>query len=233
VNGSTLFSSPALMNVDRRQPLPSLFAARWIEGGVSAFNTSYRIWREGVTGPTSSVLSGVTPTSCAGVVNNANLGITELVRFDEHENPTIFNPQRDVSPVTPVTITLPETSSRLTSLTAAFPPNNSPAGDVDGWMYMNLNSGTVAGGANLVLHPTITRASQNWVVVSMKSSGIFAVDFDGGQLGNGCSGAIPVSQANSSGGVPIGPAGGVLVCPVGNPGCTPGVAPYVGTNTTP
>ena len=53
------------------------------------------------------------------------------------------------------------------------------------------------------------------------------------QLGNGCSGAIPVSQANSGGGVPIGPAGGVLVCPVGNPGCTPGVAPYVGTNTTP
>ena len=81
VNGSTLFSSPALMNVDRRQPLPSLFAARWIEGGVSAFNTSYRIWREGVTGPTSSVLSGVTPTSCAGVVNNANLGITEIVRY--------------------------------------------------------------------------------------------------------------------------------------------------------
>ena len=87
---------------------------------------------------------------------------------------------------------------------------------------------------NPVAHPGfVDRASQNWVVVSMKSSGIFAVDFDGGQLGNGCSGAIPVSQANSSGGVPIGPAGGVLVCPVGNPGCTPGVAPYVGTNTTP
>jgi len=232
VNGSSVFVGPTAINADRRQPLPSVFAARWTDGGTAGFNSSYRIWREGVTGPTNSVLGGVTATSCAGVANNSALPVTELVRFDEHENPSIFNPQRDVSPVTPIAITLPETST-VTTAGGVFPPSNSPAGDTDGWMYMNLNSGTVAGPANLALHPTITRASQNWVVTSLKASGIYAVDFDAGTLGNGCSGAVPVSAANSSGGVPIGPVGGVLACPLGDPGCTPGAGAYVGTNTTP
>src|SRR5438270_662231 len=44
------FAAP-LQNYDRRQPLPATFAARWIQGGANAFNTSFRIWREGVTGP--------------------------------------------------------------------------------------------------------------------------------------------------------------------------------------
>jgi hypothetical protein len=34
-------------HVDRRQPLPALFAARYIQGGTGAFNTNYKIWREG------------------------------------------------------------------------------------------------------------------------------------------------------------------------------------------
>ena len=65
------------------------------------------------------------------------------------------------------------------------------------------------------------------------TAGLFGVDFDAAWLGNGCSGAIAVSSANATGGPPIGPVGGVPVCPLGDPGCTPGVAPYTGTNTTP
>jgi len=236
VNGSTSFTGTAI-NADRRQPLPSVFAARWIQGGATNFNTNYRIWREGVTGPSSGTIGGVTATSCAGVVNNSALPVTEIVRFDEHENPSIFNPQRDVSPVTPVTLVLPETSNPSTSNTGIFPPTLSTPGDTDGWMYLNLNSGTTAGPANVALHPTIVRASQNWVIISMtgagSSAGLFGVDFEAAWLGNGCSGAIAVSSANQSGGPAIGPVGGVPVCPLGDPGCTPGVAPYTGTNTTP
>src|SRR5207248_9868767 len=32
---------------DRRQPLPSAWAARFIQGGTGAFNTNLKIWREG------------------------------------------------------------------------------------------------------------------------------------------------------------------------------------------
>jgi len=236
VNGSTSFVGTAI-NADRRQPLPSVFAARWIQGGPTSFNTNYRIWREGVTGPSSGTIGGVTASSCAGVAANSALTVTEIVRFDEHENPSIFNPQRDVSPVTPVTLTLPETSNPNTTATGLFPPTLTTPGDTDGWMYLNLNSGTTAGPANVALHPTIVRASQNWVIVSMtgagSSAGLFGVDFDAAWLGNGCSGAIAVSSANQSGGPAIGPVGGVPVCPQGDPACTPGVAPYTGTNTTP
>lgn len=235
VNGSTLFPGTAI-NADRRQPLPSVFAARWIQGGPTSFNTNFRIWREGVTGPSVNVLAGVTPTSCSGAASNSALNITEIVRFDEHENPSIFNPQRDVSPVTPVTITLPETSNPSTT-SSTFPPTLSTPGDNDGWMYLNLNSGTTAGPANVALHPQIVRASQNWVIIAMSGAGStagqFSVDFDAAWLGNGCSGQVPVSLANSGTGVPIGPVGGVPVCPLGDPACTPGVAPYTGTNTTP
>jgi hypothetical protein len=112
-------------------------------------------------------------------------------------------------------------------------------------MYLNLNSGLVDfNGAtpapagtqvNLALHPNFPtpRPSQNWVVVSMTASGLYSVDFDAAWLGNGCSPAIASTNTNTSG--LIGPSGGVPVCPQGsNPAvCQPGVAPYIGTNTTP
>ena len=104
-------------------------------------------------------------------------------------------------------------------------------------MYLNLNSGTTTGGVNTVLHPAFgPRPSQNWVVISMtgagSTAGLFGVEFDATWLGNGCSPAAAGSTANG-GTVPIGPAGGILVCPLGDPGCTPGVGLYTGTNTTP
>ena len=74
------------------------------------------------------------------------------------------------------------------------------------------------------------RPSQNWVVIEMFGSAAsgnrLTVDFDAAWLGNGCSSAVAV-------GAVIAPAGGAPVCPAGDPGCTPGVAPYTGTNTTP
>jgi hypothetical protein len=63
------------------------------------------------------------------------------------------------------------------------------------------------------------------------SNGLFGVDFDATWLGNGCNPPIaaPLNQVNPG----IGPAGGILVCPQGDPGCTPGVGKYTGTNATP
>jgi hypothetical protein len=139
---------------------------------------------------------------------------------------------------------LPETSSFGVGSAAGlnvFPPASFASGDTGGWMYLNLNAFTAAFGvapnvANFALHPGIVRASQNWVVVALSGAGStagqFGVDFDATWLGNGCSGQVPTSTLNGGLGT-IGPVGGVLVCPAGDPGCTPGVAPFTGTNVTP
>jgi len=193
--------------IDRRQPLPALFAARYIQQGTGNFNTNYKIWREGsVVAQCSSSMSG-----------NSAIPVTEIVRFDEHENASISTGGVIFSPP-PAQFGLPEASSNPLS-GPVFPSMPTAAGDVGGWTYLNLNSG------QLTIPGTATpRASQNWVVISMSAEGRFQVDFDAAWLGNGCS--APVAP-----GVQIGPAGGVLVCPAGVT-CTPASA-FTGTNATP
>ena len=204
--------------IDRRQPLPVTFAARWIEGGTGAFNTNYKIWREGFTGST---------TSCTTYALNAAIGIAEVVRFDEHENATVLGSGVIISPPPPGLPGIPETSEQPVS-SATFPAAFSGSGDVGGWMYLNLNNGgsTIysAARAGFAVNGTTVRQSQNWVIVKMFAEGRYSVDFDAAWLGNGCSPAPAV-------GAQIGPAGGVLVCPAGVT-CTPPSA-YTGTNQTP
>jgi hypothetical protein len=216
--------------LDRRQPLPAVFAARWIQGGTTGFNTNYKIWREGITGPNSTTCTATVPSA------NSALAIVELVRFDEHENSNSVAPPNVISPPPPsITNVLPETSS--TSTSSSIFPGLTLSGDLGGWMYMNLNNnfnnvtGVYSNPAldNPVGHPNfVGRPSQNWTIISMFAEGRYSVDFDAAWLGNGCSPAV-------LSGTTIGPIGGVPVCPAGsNPAlCVPGVAPYTGTNTTP
>jgi hypothetical protein len=224
--------------IDRRQPLPSTWAARWIQGGTGAFATNFKIWREGF----------VPSNACSNYVINGrgNLTVTEVVRFDEHENPYIGATNINCSPQPvcgPGTITLPETSATNTTDTTVYPPMT--GADLGGWMYLNLHNGgsatysvtranvSQAGGSSTLDTP---RPSQNWVIVEMFGSlgtNRLSVDFDAAWLGNGCSPAAALSTANAGGTAIIGPAGGVPVCPAGSNLCTPGVAPYTGTNTTP
>jgi len=207
---------------DRRQPLPSTFAARFIQGGTGSFNTNYKIWREGITVGTC--------TGAQAASLNSNLGFTEFVKFDEHENANIAGGGVVISPA-PLGAGLPETSSQPTT-SAFFPPIPAAAGDIAGWTYLNLhNGGSVNYSRDNIVPAGVNRASGNWVIVHMEAEARYSVDFDAAWLGNGCSPPTP-------GGAQIGPAGGVLVCPLntlGVPvaGCTPGVAPFTGTNSTP
>src|SRR5436305_636151 len=41
---------PVSRTTDRRQPLPSVFAPRFIDGGAGGFNSALKIWREGIVG---------------------------------------------------------------------------------------------------------------------------------------------------------------------------------------
>lgn len=222
------YTPGATRTIDRRQPLPSQFAARYIQGGSTNFFTNYKIWREGVNNA---------GTACNLASSNSALAIADIVRFDEHENPTglrttgpIISPQTN-----PLLPTLPETSARATS-NSIYPLISSAAGDVAGWMYLNLNNGgsvsysssrvftgspstqgpntniaTVNNPGGGVPTTTAVRPSQNWVIVSMFAEGRYSVDFDAAWLGNGCS----LSPASND---LIGPNGGVISAtnPFGN-----------------
>jgi hypothetical protein len=236
---------------DRRQPLPATFAARVIQGGPGAFNTSYKIWREGresVAAPSGYGPAATTATgSCSAVRANGVIPVFEAVRFDEHENPTTYTAGvGGISPSVPAVITLPATSATPTK-SPAF-PLISTSGDIGGWTYFNLQGDRVAGSSTLgpgpapgrvnVLHPGFgAPASQNWVIVSMSAEGRYSVDFDAAWLGNGCTPPTGQSTANAFSGPPVflGPAGLTPVCPASSvaTGCSPGVAPYIGTNITP
>lgn len=160
---------------DRRQPLPALFAARYIS---SPFNTRFPIYREG---PYSG-------TSCSGFTANSAIPLTDIVRFDEHENPTTRSTICQVSPCPPgTTPTTPETSAPAISNTAIF-PDPSTSGDVGGWVYMNLDD------------PNNTRvaATQNWVIVEMTAEGRYGVDFDATYLANGCTPVFPTTTGTTA-----------------------------------
>lgn len=134
--------------VDRRQPLPQAFAARWISGSTGGFDTQYKIWREGFTG---STLSAVNTLDCANAVNNSAIPFTEIVRFDEHENAGTIVATGGIIVSPPPIIPLqgtPETS--LQPVTNAIFPTVAGSTDAGGWMYFNLNNG---GNATMLAAP--------------------------------------------------------------------------------
>jgi hypothetical protein len=206
---------------DRRQPLPSTFAARFIQGGTAAFATNYTVWREGFgNGACSSSL-----------LFNGAMQAMDIFRFDERDNVSV-SPPCLLSLCGPSFYpTLPATSSSSTA-SGVYP--TMATADVGGWMYLNLNNGgstgysvttrsvsgiptTITGpGSRSILTPTGSmtvgpRPSQNWVTITMFGSlgtKRMVAEFDAASLGNGCTPATSVGSI-------IGPAGGVFVCPPG------------------
>ncbi|MGZ4777996.1 MAG: hypothetical protein ACXV5L_02280 [Thermoanaerobaculia bacterium] len=227
------YTPTANRTVDRRQPLPGVFAARFIQGGASSFSTNLKIWREGVT-------TGA--AACSAYISNATLLVSAIVRFDEHENPTTGGTGTVCSPCGPSVTTLPETSAFATS--SSVYPNLSTSGDVAGWIYLNLSNNSSNGTTNLAALSAArpgfgagaagttyfntggvfaagvsgTRAtSQNWVITSFFAEGRYSVDFDAAWLANGCTPQALYTGPTSA--LPsISPDD--LICPAGAT-CTP------------
>jgi hypothetical protein len=226
------YTPAATRTIDRRQPLPSTFAVRYIQGGTGAFATNYTIWREGVTGAGAS---------CAAHINNSAINLAEFIRFDEHENPTAFVTS-GICCFGPFPPTLPAVSSTNTT-NSAFP--SIVGTDVGGWMYMNLNNGgapvysvTNHAAGTTTSAPTVfgtPRASQNWVTATMFGSAggsRLTAEFDAASLGNGCTPAAPINALLKSL-PPIGPGGGLFVCPPGTTLTNGTTALCTGTNVNP
>jgi hypothetical protein len=145
--------------MDRRQPLPSRFAAPFRQGGSDGAVTSLVIWREGT--------ARGCPTSDDFFLPLDN---TAFVRFDEHENPTT---ERPVCVVTcpPFKPDLPPLSL-VNSTSIDFPVQGQDPG---GWLFLDLNN--PASG--------LDRRTQSWVVVR-RLTPQDARNVDATTLTNGC-----------------------------------------------
>jgi hypothetical protein len=238
------YTPAANRTIDRRQPLPSSFAARFIQGGPSAFITNFNIWREGVGNG-----------SCADAKASPAMIVTEMIRFDEHENPFTYGGFLNCTCFFPPPM-LPAASSTASS-DPQFPAWSSP--DVGGWLYLNLNNGgsttySVTRNIDGVLQPTNSRTnlapvgsatatgprpSQGWVTATMfgnLGTSRMTSEFDAASLGNGCSPASFLNGGVTSGIAqvsPIAPAGGLFVCPPNTTLTNGTTTQCIGTNANP
>ena len=150
-------ADPLAQHADRRQPLPSAFAARYINGGTGAFNTTTKIWHEALTAGTCS--------GAQAARSNANMPLADLARFDEHENATIVNPNCEIV-CPPGAFGIPVVLS-LAANSSFFPPL-SFYGDAGGWLYLNFGT-------------------QSWITTSMYAAPTYSAEATAVALGNGCS----------------------------------------------
>ena len=191
--------------IDRRQPLPSAFAARWIDGGPTGFETTYAMWREALTGANAS---------CADYASNDDIPAVELVRFDEHENAAVIGGSSALTKNQPRGFSA---ASLVAPYSGRFPLLYTT--DFGGWAYLNLNNGGAAGSTYSATRAGFGSAdakgnqfprnvSQNWVVVNMFAEDRYGVSFDAAWLGNGCSPAMPQTSSAKAGSVKgrVGPA---------------------------
>jgi hypothetical protein len=176
------YQSAGNRKADRRQPLPTRFAARWIDGGIGSFETAMKIWRESGTTAASSCLDYMKLQS-----------VREVATFDDDENGVGAAPEECPFECIELPWFLPSTGRHLIG-DGTFPEPENDA--VSGWLYLNL--------ALLETEET----PQAWVVTSMRAEGRYSVDSDATALGNGCSPSLVASELNEGPGT-IGPAANI------------------------
>ncbi|HEX9984518.1 MAG TPA: hypothetical protein VGF69_14755 [Thermoanaerobaculia bacterium] len=148
---------------DRRQPLPSTFAIRYIESPNAGLETALLLWRE--THADCVNTRGVVPA-------------LEVVRFDERENLFVSNLAGDVGYSWLFDVTSGAVG-RVVSTDPMVPPLTS--GDPGGWIYLNMHNATLG----------LDRASQNWASMIMIGPGGLAALQNATPLGNGCTPQTP------------------------------------------
>jgi hypothetical protein len=167
----TLFQPPQTPKLDGRQPLPSVFAARWITAIGPGFDSRFKIWREGKRG---------SQVTCATYDDNVTT-FPEFVLFDDAENGVGVTGKCVRCSPAPLDIYVPATSLSSIHDSSLFPQLSN--GATSGWLYLNLDNDTAD-----------AAASSNWVIASMRAGGRYAVDLDAAFLGNGCSAPAPFSE---------------------------------------
>ena len=150
---------------DQREPLPTTLAMRYLSGGDFSGGTDFIIWREADESDT--------PYNCnlQGPPSWYPLEATQIVMFDEAENPVTSESCRSGDPTCQQEVVIPNEAQRVdpaVDLLSPFP---------FGWAWLNLQ------------HAEVTpiygdTAAQAWGTTVMDALGRFSVGLDAIQLDN-------------------------------------------------
>lgn len=149
---------------DNREGLATTFATRFANFGVAG-GTDLVVWRD------SKFNQG--PFSCGSVPSWYPLSQTQIVIFDEEENPDVPDSDPFSPPIPGASLVpFPAESNHISVGGATF-----PVPFEFGWLYLNLN--TTTGGL-----PNLDPITQNWVSTLINADGLFSVGYDAIQLDN-------------------------------------------------
>jgi hypothetical protein len=148
---------------DAREALPTTMAARFVNGGGFDGGTDYLVWREA-----NAAASGYSCT-LQGPGSWYPLESTQIVIFDEEEQPVTSEQCPSGDPTCSQTILIPNEANRVDVAADLLSPFNF------GWAYLNLQ------------HPDTAYPdpfAQMWLTATMDAEGRFSVGFSGIQLDN-------------------------------------------------
>jgi hypothetical protein len=150
---------------DSREPLPTTMAARFINGGPFAGGTDFLVWRE------ADESDSAYNCNLQGPSTWYPLEATQIVIFDEEEQPVTNETCPSGDPTCEQEVTIPNEANRVDVAADLLSPFNF------GWAWLNLQ------------HTEVTpiygdTAAQTWVTAVMEAGGRYSVGFDAIQLDN-------------------------------------------------
>jgi hypothetical protein len=150
---------------DSREPLPTTVAARFLNGGPFSGGTDFLVWREADESDTAY------NCNLQGPATWYPLEATQIVIFDEQEQPVTADDCPSGDPTCEQEVTIPNEANRVDVAGDLLAPFDF------GWAWLNLQ------------HSEVTpiygdTAAQTWVTAIMDADGRFSVGFDAIQLDN-------------------------------------------------
>ena len=150
---------------DGREPLPTTTVARYLNGGGFDGGTDFLVWRE------ANEADSAYSCTLQGPPSWYPLEATQIVIFDEQEQPVSTDDCPSGDPTCDQVVTIPNEANRVdvaADLLAAFD---------FGFAWLNLQ------------HPDLAAAygdtfAQSWVTTTMDAEGRFSVGFDAIQIDN-------------------------------------------------
>jgi hypothetical protein len=155
----------AAPGADNREPLPSVYGVRFLNGGAFTGGTDLFVWRD------PNALAGFI-TNCTAANTAARVGSqNQVVVFDEQENPEVAEVGGPSQPdITEDIFPFPWCTNRTTVGGVEL-----PATPPFGWLYLNLNNAAGAATGPFDHH-------QAYVQAVMDATGRFSVGIDAVQL---------------------------------------------------
>lgn len=169
-NGYTFYARYAFGGVleDEREPLPTTFAVRFLNGAGFDGGTDLLVWRD-------STRSLAGRLACGGAPAWFPLAQTQIVVFDEEENPVVEStPPVSGVPEAPQLVAFPLEAQRTT---VGGP--DLPVPFENGWLYLDLNQGPNP----FAVDPF---SSQSWVEAVYRAEGRYSLAVDAIALDSAC-----------------------------------------------